>query len=139
MVSRDCVFCAIARSDAAAERIIEDERTLAFMDINPATRGHALVIPKQHCRDLLDISPTDLAATVTTAQRLARAATESLQASGVNLVLASGAAAFQTVFHLHFHVIPRYPTDGLRRPWTPAPGHVEEIREAASALRTAIQ
>jgi histidine triad (HIT) family protein len=133
------VFCAIARSDAPAERLIEDERTVAFMDINPATRGHALVIPKHHYQDLLDTNPTDLAAAVTTAQRVARAAMESLQASGVNLVLASGAVAFQTVFHLHFHVIPRYPSDELRQPWIPTPGRVEEIREAASALRTAIQ
>jgi histidine triad (HIT) family protein len=138
-VSENCVFCSIARGDAAAERLIEDERTVAFMDINPATRGHALVIPKHHCRDLIDANPTDLAATVTTAQRVARAAIDSLQASGVNLVVASGATAFQTVFHLHFHVIPRYPSDGLRQPWTPTPGRLEEIRETASALRTVIQ
>jgi len=132
------VFCAIAAKRAAAEWLVEDERTVAFMDINPATRGHALVIPKDHWRDLLDVSPTDLAAMVTTAQRIARAAVESLQANGVNLVLASGAAAFQTVFHVHLHVIPRYPSDGVRQPWEPAPGDMKEVRETASALRTAI-
>jgi histidine triad (HIT) family protein len=135
MADADCIFCAIAAGEAPATVVDEDERTLAFMDIAPATRGHALVIPRTHARDLHEIGAEDLTACIVTAQRLAGRARDNLGASGVNVLNASGRAAWQTVFHFHLHVIPRYDDDPLRLPWTPAPGDPDEIAAAASELR----
>ena len=134
----DCIFCAIVRGDAPSQRILEDDRMVAFMDINPATRGHALVVPRRHSRDLLDADADDLAAVALAAQRVARAAMQTLGADGVNVVQATGAVAFQTVFHLHFHVVPRYASDRVVLPWTPRPGDPEAIAEAGAALRSAL-
>jgi histidine triad (HIT) family protein len=131
----DCIFCAIAAGDAPARVVHEGPRTLAFLDLNPATRGHTLVIPRAHCRDLLDAPPQDLEEVAVVSQRVARAAADELDAAGVNLVQASGAAAFQTVLHLHVHVIPRFADDGLRLPWVPAPGDAAEMDAAAEILR----
>src|SRR5436309_11770670 len=118
----DCLFCKIVAGEVPATRIDEDERTVAFMDINPATRGHALVVPRAHTRNLLTADPDDLAAVAVAAQRLARRVSERLGAAGVNLINSCGEAAWQTVFHLHMHVIPRYEDDPLRLPWVPGPG-----------------
>jgi histidine triad (HIT) family protein len=130
----DCLFCKIAAGEIPATRVREDERTIAFMDINPATRGHVLVIPREHATDLLDVGGEDLAACVVAAQELAGHLTEKLGADGVNLLNSCGRAAWQTVFHFHVHVIPRYAGDPLRLPWTPAPGDRDEIAAAAEAL-----
>ena len=105
------------------------------MDINPATRGHLLVIPRRHSRDLEEIEPEDLAAVALTAQRMARRVFERLDADGVNLLNSCRAAAWQTVFHFHIHVIPRYEDDPLELPWIPSPGDSAEIEAAASTLR----
>jgi histidine triad (HIT) family protein len=113
----------------------EDERTVVFMDINPATRGHALVVPRRHVRDLLEIGRDDLQATMEVVQELARKAVDRLDAAGVNLLNSCGEAAWQTVFHFHIHVIPRYDGDPLRLPWVPAEGDRDEIEAAAAALR----
>jgi histidine triad (HIT) family protein len=117
-------------------RVDEDDRTVAFMDINPATRGHLLVVPREHTTDLLEIGGDDLAACARMAQKLAALAKERLGADGVNLLNSCGQAAWQTVFHFHVHVIPRYANDPLRLPWVPGPGDRDEIAAAASALST---
>lgn len=130
----DCVFCKIVTGELPSTRIDEDERTLTFMDINPGTRGHALVVPKEHSRDLLDIDPADLAAVAQAAQRLAKRMPDALGADGVNLINSCGSAAWQTVFHFHLHVMPRYDSDTVRLPWTPGDGGELED-EVAEALR----
>ncbi|MFI5010463.1 MAG: HIT family protein [Solirubrobacterales bacterium] len=130
----DCIFCKILAGELPATIVDEDERTVAFMDINPATRGHALVIPRAHFRDLLSVEAEDLKAVAMSVQRLARRMTEKLEAEGVNAINSCGSVAWQTVFHFHVHVIPRYATDPLRLPWTPAPGDPEEIAAAAARL-----
>lgn len=135
MADQDCIFCKIAAGELAAQIVDEDERTVAFMDISPATRGHALVIPRNHARDLLEIEPADLEAVILAAQRLAKKVPERLDADGVNLLNSCGRAAWQTVFHFHVHVIPRYQGDPLQLPWIPAEGNQEEIAQAAQALR----
>jgi histidine triad (HIT) family protein len=134
MADPDCIFCKILAGELPATIVDEDERTAAFMDIAPATRGHALVIPRTHVADLLAIEPDDLNAVAGACQRLTRRVKERLGADGVNLVNSCGAAAWQTVFHFHVHVIPRYEGDPLRLPWTPAPGDPEEIAAAARQL-----
>ena len=107
----DCLFCRIVAGELPALVIATRERAIAFMDINPATRGHALVIPRAHATDVGDIGEEDLAACASLAQRVARVAREQLGADGVNILNSSGPAAWQTVFHFHLHVIPRYAGD----------------------------
>lgn len=134
-MSEDCLFCRIVAGDLPGQIVQSDERTVAFMDINPATRGHALVVPRRHARDLLEIEPAELAAVMAAAQSLARRVVDRLGAAGVNLLNSCGAPAWQTVFHFHVHVIPRYEGDPLRLPWVPGPGDPDEIAAAAEALR----
>ncbi|MGO9488355.1 MAG: HIT family protein [Solirubrobacteraceae bacterium] len=134
MADPDCIFCKIAAGELPATIVDQDERTIAFMDIAPATRGHALVIPRAHSRDLLEVDEEDLRATVLAARRLAARAKERLGADGVNLLNSCGQAAWQTVFHFHVHVVPRYDGDPLRLPWVPSPGDPEQIAAAAEEL-----
>jgi histidine triad (HIT) family protein len=131
----DCIFCKIVAGELPATIVDEDERTVSFMDINPATRGHALVVPRVHATDLLGIAEEDLLASIGAARRLALRMRERLPADGVNVINSCGGAAWQTVFHFHLHVIPRYEGDPLRLPWTPKPGDEREIAAAAAALR----
>ena len=133
----DCLFCKIVAGDLPATIVAEDERTVSFMDINPATRGHALVVPRDHTADLLAIGEEDLSACAAAARRLAARAKDALGADGVNLLNSCGSAAWQTVFHFHVHVIPRYRDDPLRLPWVPGPGDPGEIAEAGAALQAA--
>jgi histidine triad (HIT) family protein len=130
----DCIFCKIVDGELPATIVGEDERTISFMDISPATRGHALVIPREHSADLLTVEREDLTAVAFAAQRLAGRMKERLGADGVNLLNSCGAVAFQTVFHFHMHVIPRYEGDSLRLPWVPAAGDSEQIAAAAQEL-----
>jgi histidine triad (HIT) family protein len=135
MADPDCIFCKIVAGELPGTIVDQDESTIAFMDINPATRGHTLVIPRTHARDLLEIEPDELAATVRAAQRVAARMPAALSADGVNLLNSCGSTAWQTVFHFHIHVIPRYVGDPMRLPWVPGPGDPDEIAAAAAALR----
>jgi histidine triad (HIT) family protein len=137
MADPDCIFCKIVAGELPASIVAEDERTLSFMDIAPATRGHALVIPRAHSADLLSVPAQDLSAVAGAARSLAERMTERLGASGVNLLNSCGRAAWQTVFHFHIHVIPRYDDDPLRLPWVPASGDPDEIAAAAQELLAA--
>ena len=131
----DCLFCKIVAGEVPATVVGEDERTVSFMDINPATRGHALVVPREHSLDLLEVGQEDLAAVAAAAKRLATRAKDALGADGVNLLNSCGSAAWQTVFHFHIHVIPRYRDDPLKLPWVPSPGDADDIAAAGAALR----
>ena len=135
MADPDCLFCGIVAGSIPSEMIDSDERTVAFMDINPATPGHALVVPREHSADLLEIGPEDLTATILAAQRLSKRMEDVLEPDGINLINACGAAAWQTVFHFHIHVVPRYEDDPLKLPWVPAPGDSDEIAKVATRLR----
>lgn len=109
-----CVFCAVVAGDAPAVRIFEDDEYLAFLDIRPFTRGHTLVIPKRHTVDLADTPAATLAGMLAVGQRIGLATrTSSLHADGNNLVINDGRAAFQSVFHIHLHVVPRRSGDKL--------------------------
>jgi diadenosine tetraphosphate (Ap4A) HIT family hydrolase len=109
-----CVFCAIVAGDAPAIRVYEDDDYLAILDIRPFTRGHTLVIPKRHTIDLTDTPPETVAGMLAVGQRIARASRASgLHADGNNLAINDGKAAFQTVFHIHLHVVPRRNGDKL--------------------------
>ena len=131
----DCIFCKILAGELPSERVDEDEHTVSFLDINPWTRGHALVIPRNHSTDLLEIDDDDLRHTAVAAKRLAQRMTERLGAEGVNLLNARGPAAWQTVFHFHLHVIPRWHDDPLELPVRPQPADAEELARVAADLR----
>jgi histidine triad (HIT) family protein len=134
-VADDCIFCAIAAGEGPAEIVQEDEHTVAFMDINPWTRGHALVIPRAHSRNLLDVPDDDLARTLSAAKRLAQRMGDALGTDGINLLNSCGSAAWQTVDHFHVHVIPRYDDDPLRLPGSPMDVGEGELAEVARELR----
>lgn len=109
-----CVFCGIVAGTAPAIRVYEDDDYLGFLDIRPFTRGHTLVIPKQHSVDLTDTPAPVLAGLLTVGQRIARATRASgLAATGNNVAINDGKSAFQSVFHIHLHVVPRRDGDKL--------------------------
>ena len=141
-MTADCIFCAIVTGTAPSRTIAEDERTLAFLDIFPLTPGHALVVPKAHCTSILDAPADDLAAVALMAQRVARVAAapppDGLGAEGVNLLQATGAVAFQTVFHLHVHVLPRNPGDGFRFEVQRRAGDDAALTDQAARYRQAL-
>jgi len=113
----DCIFCKIVAGAIPAVRILEDEHMLAFMDIAPVVKGHALVIPKAHHDPLMSAPPAVLAACISAVQRVAQAQMTAMKADGINVHQANGAAAGQVVPHLHFHVIPRFHDDGHHWNW----------------------
>lgn len=131
----DCIFCKIVAGELPAERVDEDEHTVAFMDISPWTRGHALVIPRNHSRNLYEIPEDDLRDIAVAAKRLALRMRDRLDCAGVNLLNSCEAAAWQTVFHLHVHVIPRFEDDPLRLPGQPRQPEEGELAEVAGQLR----
>ncbi|MCA1696058.1 MAG: HIT family protein [Actinobacteria bacterium] len=135
MAAEECIFCRIVAGELPAQVVAEDERTVAFMDIAPANPGHLLVIPRRHAANLLEIEPRDLRDVAVMAQRLAKRMTERLDVVGVNLLNSCGSAAWQTIFHFHLHVIPRYDGDPLRLPWQPREGDRDEIAAMADKLR----
>jgi histidine triad (HIT) family protein len=131
----NCLFCGIVAGDVPGQIVDSDDKTVAFMDINPATKGHALVVPRVHSADLMEISEEDLAATMVASQRLAKRIRETLEPDGFNLLNACGPVAWQTVFHFHIHVIPRYDGDPLKLPWIPRGGDADEIAAIAETIR----
>ena len=134
-MAEDCIFCAIARGEGPAEIVQEDEHTVAFMDINPWTRGHALVIPRAHSRNIYQVGDEDLARTMAAAKRLATRMRDVLDCDGMNLINSAEPAAWQTVFHFHVHVIPRYEDDPLRLPGAPQQVGEDELQAVADVLR----
>ena len=131
----DCLFCKIVAGDVPVTLVHEDERTVAFMDINPATRGHVLVIPREHAADVHAIDPEDLKACALAAKAMAQRVRLKLGADGVNLLNSTGSAAWQTVFHFHLHVIPRYDDDPLKLPWIPRGADMDQISSIAGKIR----
>lgn len=131
----DCLFCKIVAGELPARIVAEDELTVSFMDISPATRGHALVVPRRHTEDLYSIDREDLEACMNSAQELAVRARDLLGADGVNLLNSCRPDAWQTVFHFHVHMIPRYQGDPLKLPWVPHAGDESEIEAAAAGYR----
>lgn len=132
-----CIFCAIVEGNAPAHVIYSDDDAIAFMDINPATDGHSLVIPRAHVKDLWEISEEEASRVMTATVRVAAQIRDALQPDGVNVMHATGAAAFQTVFHFHLHVVPRYYHDPLKLPWVPRPGDRTKIAEVAAKIVSA--
>jgi histidine triad (HIT) family protein len=132
------VFCKIRDGQIPSTRVYEDERTIAFMDINPLNEGHTLVIPRAHAATLFETDEADLRAAIATAKRVATAIRAALRPDGLNLLQANGVAAFQSVLHFHFHLIPRFTGDGKGFDWPVVPGDRARIQETAGRIRRAL-
>ena len=131
----DCIFCKIIAGEITCFKLFEDDETLAFMDINPANEGHALVIPKEHSENLFEVGSQAAAATVRTAQRVAVAVQATLDPPGLNLLQCNGPAAAQSVQHFHMHVLPRRNDDNLTLNWGIQPGDLDAIGALAERIR----
>jgi histidine triad (HIT) family protein len=133
-----CVFCEIVAGTSPAHVVAEDERTMAFMDINPLVRGHVLVIPRAHAARLWEMAPDDGRALMSATQRVADAVDRAFQPDGINLFHATGEAAGQTVFHVHLHVVPRWFDDHFRPPIVPDRGLDPDLATPAAQIRVAL-
>jgi histidine triad (HIT) family protein len=131
----DCLFCKIIAGEIPCFKLFENDDTLAFMDINPANEGHALVIPKGHATDVYTVSDAAIAATVATAKKIAAAIDKTLNPDGLNLLQCNGPAAAQSVFHFHMHVLPRREGDKLKLNWGLSPGDMDAIGALAERIR----
>lgn len=140
MADVECIFCSIIRGDSPASRVYEDDDVLAFMDIRPFSEGHTLIIPKVHASGLDELKPDSGALVFKTAQRIALALHRSeLKVDGVNLMLADGAAAMQTVFHVHIHAVPRRNGDKLSIASRVLLRRSGELDESAAKVRTGLE
>ncbi|MEX2557962.1 MAG: HIT family protein [Actinomycetota bacterium] len=132
-----CIFCAIVEGRSPSSNVYEDEHSIAFMDINPALDGHTLVIPRAHIRDLWEIGAEDAAKVMAASVRVAAQIRKALEPDGINIMHATGVVAFQSVFHFHLHLIPRYAGDPIKMPFVPRPGDRTKIAEIAGKIRAA--
>jgi len=131
-----CVFCRIVEGRAPANRVLENERVVAFLDIHPTAAGHVLVAPRAHSDDLGQASDADMAALLKMARRIGERQKERLGATGYNILMATGASAQQSVFHTHLHVVPRFDGDGLDL-WIRGAGPTAEAQAEAHRRLTA--
>lgn len=133
-----CIFCKIVAGQIPSFKLMEDDHTIAFMDINPVNPGHALAVAKGHWPTVDVIPPEVLASVACTAQKVAKAVVGELKPDGVNLVQANGAGAGQSVPHLHIHVMPRRAGDAVSLNWVPKPGDMKEIEAVFQKLKAAL-
>lgn len=131
----DCVFCKIRDGQIPSLKVYEDERSLCIMDINPLNRGHCLVLTKSHAPTIWDADIADLQAAIVTAKRVAEALKTAVRPDGLNMLQANGAAAFQSVFHYHLHLIPRWNNDGKGFDWKIVPGNRDQIMKHGERIR----
>ena len=131
----DCIFCKIIAGEIPCFKLFESDDTLAFMDINPANEGHALVIPKERYTDVHTVSAAAISSTVITAKMIAAAIEKTLSPEGINLLQCNGPAAAQSVLHFHMHVLPRRDGDELKLNWGLEPGDMDTIGKLAERIR----
>ena len=129
MKDQNCIFCKIANGEIPSTTLYEDEDFRVILDMGPATRGHALLLPKEHYANLFELDDELAAKALVTAKKVAARMKDALGADGFNLVQNNGEAAGQTVFHFHMHLIPRYENDGAGITWTPGRTTPEEMAE----------
>jgi histidine triad (HIT) family protein len=134
----DCVFCKIVAGTIPCVKVYENAETIAFMDINPLTPGHLLVVSKTHMETLFQADEDQVAALARVAVRIAKSLRGSLGIDALNLLQANGAAAYQSVPHLHIHLIPRRPDDGAGFDWKLVPGNMDAIRELGERVKAGL-
>ena len=134
---QDCIFCKIIKGDILCQKIYEDDKVLAFLDISPISKGHALVVPKKHSIDLLEADDKDLSAIISVCKKVANACMKGLKADGISLDVSTKPAAGQVVMHTHFHIIPRWKDDGLKH-WPRKSLLDEEMKKVQEALKNSL-
>jgi histidine triad (HIT) family protein len=134
----ECIFCKIASGEAAAYVVYEDKHSIAFMDIGQVNPGHVIVAVKPHIQDIYTLTDELAASFFQTAARVARAVKKTMQPEGVTLLQANEAVGFQTVFHLHLHVLPRHTDDGVTLTWPAKNPSGEELDRLAQQVRAAV-
>ncbi len=127
MKKEDCIFCKIANGEIPSRTLYEDDQFRVILDLGPATKGHALILPKEHAADIFEISEETASGVLVLAKRMAAKMTQKLHCDGMNLVQNNGEAAGQTVPHFHLHMIPRYHNDGQKINWIPGECTQEEL------------
>lgn len=130
----DCIFCSIVAGDAPAHVVWDDPDTMALLDIHPASRGHTLVIPRVHADDIWSISIDSFAAVSRTVKAVSELLDQQLEPDGLTLFQANRPAGWQTVFHFHVHVVPRYVDDGLVPPWRGVRAGDDHLADLADVL-----
>lgn len=134
MRDKDCIFCKIANGDIPAKTLYEDEKFRVILDLGPATRGHALILPKEHAADLFELPEETAKDVMALAKNMAGRMKDRLRCDGLNLVQNNGEAAGQTVHHFHLHLIPRYENDGQKIGWVPGNPSGEELEEIRKTI-----
>ena len=134
----ECLFCAIAKGTIPSAKIFESENLYAFLDLHPANKGHVLIIPREHCVDILDVNPAIGKEFLEDVQRIARAMLAVTGATGFNVIQNNGKVSGQEIFHLHWHIIPRFEGDGFSL-WKPGDyDSMEEMQRLATAIKVQI-
>lgn len=134
MKKEDCIFCRIANGEIPSRTIYEDRQFRAILDLNPAARGHSLILPKEHAENLYDLPDETASAVLVVAKKLAAVMRDRLGCDGLNVLQNNGEAAGQTVSHFHLHLIPRYVGGGKMLGWTPGNVSAEELDEIREKL-----
>lgn len=135
----NCIFCKIAQGDIPSSTIYEDDMFRVILDLSPAAKGHALVLPKEHFRNIFDIDEKTASRLFVVAAKVAKAMKESLGCDGMNIVQNNEEIAGQTVFHFHLHIIPRYKDDGQTIAWNPGSAEPEELKDIAAKVKAALE
>ena len=138
MVDANCIFCKIAGGEIPSTTVYEDEQFRVFLDLSPATKGHALIVPKQHYANIFEIDEAVLRDLIALAKKVATGMKEALNCDGINIIQNNGPAAGQSVFHFHLHVIPRYEGDGQKMLWTPHESDPAEQKKLAEIISKAL-
>ena len=134
MKKEDCIFCKIAAGEIPSTTIYENDEFRVFFDINPASKGHCLIVPKQHYNDIFDMDEETAGKLFALATKVARSLKAELNCEGMNIVQNNGTIAGQTVFHFHLHLIPRYTGDTVKVEWKPGEADIEELQVLAQAV-----
>jgi histidine triad (HIT) family protein len=132
----DCIFCRIIKGESPCAKLYEDKHVLSFLDINPINRGHALVITKKHYPTLFDVPSEELQACAIVAQKVARAVQKAVSASGLNLLQNNFPVAGQLIEHVHFHLIPRHPSDGFLTSWPGKPYPPGQLEQTLARVKS---
>ena len=132
----ECIFCKIIDGEIPAVKVLDEKLVVAFMDINPSSKGHMLVVPKNHAENIFEISESDLATLIKAVKRCAKAVKEALNVEGITILQLNGKASDQIIPHFHIHIIPRWENDGLPiSNWEMKPGDMEEIKNIAQKIK----
>lgn len=137
-MNNDCIFCKIANGEIPSSTIYEDDMFRVILDLSPATKGHALIIPKNHMADIFEMDESTAGKVFVLASRIAKAMKEALHCDGLNIVQNNGEIAGQTVFHFHMHIIPRYEGDNQNINWIPGTSEADERDAVAEQIKIAL-